>query len=268
MSEKLRLALRKGLIEDLADKFDEVYKRLAPSEAMLFNDEAIRHKFRAEVTFSATVILVSCGSVRIHRQQCADGVVESTRQHTDCALLKAADVPLPLSYCGRNWMLKGAPATPCGDDCGLCAVVQARHTASLALLQREMEGARRFVALRCLIRSPKTDREWAAYERGEVYAPTCRMLVRAHSCALLIDTSERLLYLNESQRVVPMVGDRVRELATALHLTMAVHPLARQWESLACGAFPHKWCMLFSEAMALALVRATHETTPDSYLTT
>lgn len=269
MSATLRLALRKRLIEDVAGEFDLVYQRLAQSEAMLFSDPALRLKFRSNVRFSQTAMMIGCGKVRLHQQRCADGVrLDSTREYSDCALLKAADVPLPLSQCHRTWQLKGAPASPCGERCALCGVVQARHEASLALLEREMEGGRRYVALRCLIRAPPTDRAWRAYEKGELYTPDCRLLPRAHACALLIDTTDRVLYLCESQQVLPMVMDRVRELATTLRLAASVHPLARQWESLACGQFPHKWCMLFSEAMALALVRATSDTTPDGYLTT
>ena len=269
MSDKLRLALRKRLIEDVAQDFDRVYRRLAPSEVMLFNDDVLQAKFRTDVAFSATAMLIACGRVRIHRQQCTDGQrIDSTTEYSDCALLKAVDVPLPLSHCQRTWQLSGARARPCGEECGLCAVVQARHEASLALLEKEMEAAPRYVALRCLIRAPQTDRQWRAYDRGELYTPTCSQLPRPHSCALLIDTRESILYLCESQKLLPMVTERVDELAAALHLTTTIHPLARQWESLAGGTFPYKWCMLFSEAMALALTRATGETTPDAYLTT
>ena len=54
MSDKLRLALRKGLIEDVAQDFDRLYRRLAPSEVMLFNDDVLRERFRTDVAFSAT----------------------------------------------------------------------------------------------------------------------------------------------------------------------------------------------------------------------
>ena len=69
MSDKLRLALRKRLIEDVAQDFDRLYRRLAPSEVMLFNDDVLQAKFRTDVAFSATAMLIACGRVRIHRQQ-------------------------------------------------------------------------------------------------------------------------------------------------------------------------------------------------------
>ena len=268
MTTQLQLALRKRLIEDVARDFDAVYRRLAPREAMVFADAALRRQF-PEVTFSATAMLLGCGSVRTYEQRCASGApLQSTLPYTGCTLVWESDTPFPLSHCQRTWQLRGAPPAPCGDECGLCTVVRARHTASLALLAREMEREPRYVALRCLIQAPINSIAWRAYDRGELLTSTCARLPTQHACSLLIDTANRSLYLCESQQVTPMVTDRVAELATALGIAWSVHPLAQQWESLACGTFPYKWCMLFSEAMALALVRATSATTPHGYLAT
>ena len=264
--DKLRLSLRKRLIEDIAPVFDHWYAEQAKKEVMLFTDPVLRQGF-PQVVFSETAMLLVCGKVRLMVQQCADGEgVESTREFADCIVLKASDASIPLAYCRRAWQLKGAPAQAC-SDCNICAVLQARHTASLALLQGEMAKPPRYTALRCLMRAPPVNK-WRAYERGELFTPTCTQLSHAHSNALLIDTHERLLYLCESQALLPMITEQVQQLATTLGLTMTVHPLAKQWESLSQGRFPYKWCMLFSEAMALALVRATDATTPDAYLAT
>ena len=53
--------------------------------------------------------------------------------------------------------LKGAPAQAC-TDCNLCAVLQARHEASLALLRAEMAKPPRYTALRCLMRTPPVNK--------------------------------------------------------------------------------------------------------------
>ena len=73
---------------------------------MLFSDDVLRRDF-PEVTFRQTALMLACGKVRLLYQRCTDGeYIESTREYDDCALVRAVDVPIPLSHCQRNWMLK------------------------------------------------------------------------------------------------------------------------------------------------------------------
>ena len=56
------------------------------------------------------------------------------------------------------------------------------------------------------------------------------------------------------------------ELAGMLGMRADVHPLCQQWQSTTVGKLRIEFCMLYSQAMALALSRVTLDNTHDSYL--
>ena len=69
----VRLSLRKELIDTLADEFDRIYARLAPKQLMLFNDTVTRARYRDDILFSSTSLMLGtrCGVVHTCTRWCA-----------------------------------------------------------------------------------------------------------------------------------------------------------------------------------------------------
>ena len=68
---RVRLSLRKELINTLADEFDRIYARLAPKQLMLFNDTVTRARYRDDILFSSASLMLGCGVVHMHSIWCA-----------------------------------------------------------------------------------------------------------------------------------------------------------------------------------------------------
>lgn len=270
---KLRLGFRKQLIEELSTRFDTVYEQLTQREESLFEDEKTRRDFTEKVTFSSAAMSIGCGAVRLIHSRCDffDELL-TTREYADCALLGAKDYSITLPRCHRTWMLKTSPAPACpggAQECTVCSLISARHAAAeQKLLSEVASGATRYVALKVLIHAANTSRRWDAFERGEFFVESCKQLPIKHACALLIDATDKVVWLCESEQLLPQVRLKVNELAGMLAMRADVHPLCRQWQSTPKGRLSHLWCMLYSQAMALALVRATSQTSEDAYLDT
>ena len=268
---RMRLAMRKELVEKLSTRFDAVYERLVKREESLFEHESTRTEF-TNVTFSSTAMHVGCGVARLKHSRCDffDELV-ATREYSDCVLLGASDKQIPLPRCNRTWMLKEKPAGPSScppdSDCTVCSLIDARNTSAQQRLKSEIAGPTRYVCMKVLIQAPRSARMWNAYDRGELYIESCRQLPIKHAAALLIDTTERVVWLCESERLVPQVKAKVEELAAMLGMSADVHLLCQQWQSMPVGKLRIEFCMLYSQAMALALARGvTPETNQDNYL--
>ena len=267
---KLRLGFRKQLVEELSTRFDSVYERLVKREESLFEHESTKTEF-TNVTFSSTAMHIGCGVARLKHSRCDffDELV-STREYSDCILLGSMDKHIPLPRCNnRTWMLKEKPgplSCPPDSDCTVCALIDARHASAQQRLESEVAGPTRYVFVKVLIQAPRSARMWDAYDRGELYIESCRQLPIKHAAALLIDTTERVVWWCESERLTPHVRSKVDELAGMLGMRADVHPLCQQWQSEPVGKLRIEFCMLYSQAMALALSRATPDTTHDSYL--
>ena len=266
---KLRLGFRKKLVEELSTRYDTVYERLVKREESLFEDGHTRDEF-TNVTFSSTAMHVGCGVARLKHSRCDffDELV-ATREYSDCILLGSMDKQIPLPRCNRTWMLKEKPgpsSCPPDSDCTVCRVIEARHASAQQRLESEITGPTRYVCVKVLIQAPATARMWEAYDRGELYIESCRQLPIKHAAALLIDTTERVVWWCESERLVPQVRSKVDEFAAMLGMRADVHPLCQQWQSTPKGQLRIEFCMLYSQAMALALTRVTPDTTQESYL--
>lgn len=268
MSERLRLGFRKKMVEDLARRFDSVYERLVRKEESLFEDINTRAEY-ADVTFSSAAMHIGCGVARLTRNRCNffDEFL-STRQYSDCVLLGSKDQFVPLPLCNRTWMLKErrGPSCPPTSNCTVCTLIEARHVSAEQRLRSEIAGPTRYVGMKVLIQAPKSARTWDAFHAGELYIESCKQLPIAHAAALLIDTQEGIVWLCESERLAPQVRASIDELAVALGMRVDVHPLCQQWQSTARGKLRIEFCMLYSQAMALALTRATPDTPEDGYL--
>jgi hypothetical protein len=265
---RLRLLIRKGVVEQLSTRFDSFYEQLVRKEVSLFDHEKTRSEY-AGVTFSSTAMHIGCGVARLARSRCDffDEFV-STRPYDDCVLLGSKDQLVPLPRCHRTWMLKErlGPSCPASSDCTVCTLIEARHASAEQRLQSEIGGGTRYVCVKVLIQAPKSARMWDAYNRGELYIESCKQLPIAHAAALLIDTTEGVIWLCESERLTPQVRSRIDELAAAFGMRADVHRLCRQWQSTPEGRLRIEFCMLYSQAMALALSRTTPQTTTDDYL--
>ena len=267
---KLRLGFRKQLVEELSTRFDSVYERLVKREESLFEHESTKTEF-TNVTFSSTAMHIGCGVARLKHSRCDffDELV-STREYSDCILLGSMDKHIPLPRCNnRTWMLKEKPgplSCPPDSDCTVCALIDARHASAQQRLESEVAGPTRYVFVKVLIQAPRSARMWDAYDRGELYIESCRQLPIKHAAALLIDTTERVVWLCESERLTPQVRSKVDELAAMLGMRADVHSLCEQWQSTTVGKLRIELCMLYSQAMALALSRSTPDTTQDNYL--
>ena len=167
--------------------------------------------------------------------------------------------------CNRSWQMRTrGPVVPCGDgdDCTVCGRVEARHQQALRQLEREIETAtrdgRRFVAVGVYIQVPNTTAPgFEAFVRRELHVDSCDKLAIAHACALLLDTQENVAWHVESQCLLPFVQARLQELAEGLlGMRLKVHRLTTQLECTPRGEFKFKWCLMYSQAMALGLVDA------------
>ena len=268
MVSKLSLALHKELVQDLAPRFDSVYEQLTRKEHSLFDDPAVHTQY-PEVQFSSTTLHVGCGVARIHRSRCDFfDTLDSTKEMAGCVLLGSRDLHVPLPPCGRTWMLKSASRSVCAPEeaCTVCNLVTARHNAALQRLQTEVAGSKQYVVLKVLIEAPASERAWDSFDRAELYVEGCRALPIKHACALLVDISARKVFLCESQKLLSQVQSKVSELASQLGMTSEVHSLCQQWERTPAGKLQFEWCLLYSQSMALALVRVTPDTTPEKYL--
>ena len=275
---KLRLSLRKKLVEELAASFDAVYERLVRRDATSIFDHETTQAQYPNVTFSSTAMHIGCGPVRLAVNRCdfVDEVV-STREYTDCYLAGTKEQFLPLPRCNRTWMLKSKPREgepTCqladGTDCRLCRVVEARHTAAMQRLQSEVGelGERRYVVMKLLIFVPGSDRRWDAFDRGELHVDFCKELPVRHAAALLFDRRKRVAWLCEAERLTRQVVAKVNELVADLGggMEARVHRLCRQYQSTPEGQLRLKWCVMYSQAMALALTKVQDTTTEDDYL--
>ena len=277
MSQRLRLAIRKQLVEELATEFDRYYVDMVRREESLFDDPPTRAAY-PDITFSTAAMAVGCGLVRLARNRC-DFVEDfvSTKAYTDCVVLGSGEYHVPLPRCQRSWMLRARPGPSCPPegDCTICSLLEARHVAALQRLEREIaSGATRFVAIKVLIQAPMSGKMWDAFDRGEVWLQSCQQLKVKHAAALIIDTVERVVWMCESELVTAQTMTKVEELATMLGMQRAdVHPLCRPYQSTPKGRLKIEWCMLYSQALALALAsHLTHAageataTTPDAFL--
>lgn len=265
---KLRLGVRKHLVEELSTRFDAVYERLVRREESLFEDQPTRAEF-TNATFSSAAMHIGCGVANLKHSRCDffDELI-ATREYSDCVLLGSMDKQIPLPRCNRTWMLKERVGISCppDSDCTVCALIQARHASAKQRLESEIAGPRRYVCVKVLIQAPRSSRMWNAFDRGELYIENCRQLPIKHAAALLVDTTERVVWWCESEKLTPQVRSKVDELASMLGMRADVHPLCEQWQSTPKGQLRIEFCMLYSQAMALALSRATPETNQDTYL--
>ena len=263
----MRLALRKQLVEEIADSFDGVYQTLAPKQLMLFQDSLTQSRY-PQVVFSQSALLIGCGVLRLHTLRCGSDVVErTTRIQPGCTLLRSGDVRIPLPMCDRVWQLRtvSGGSKPC-TDCTVCGCIQARHAEAMYALERELEQAQRYVAIAVYFQMPDSAKSFGAFERREMFSD-CSQLAIKHACGLLLDTRDRVGWLVESQCLLPFAHSRIKELVEdTLGMRMAVHPLASQHECTERGSFKYKWCLLYSQSMTLALVDATASTTEEEYL--
>lgn len=270
-SKRLQLAMRLQLVEERAAQFDRVYETMIRSEAMLFEDAAVRARYGGEITFSGVAMHLGCGPVHLRRSRCEFlHELTATREYEGCVLLTAKDVLVPLPRCDRAWALKAAPPdAPCAPDadCRLCSLMTARHEAALLRLRAECAQRTRFVALKVLISAPETARAWDALNKGELYVESCRQLPRKHACALLLDTRRGVCYYCESERLMPQVQRQLEALAGELGMRCEVHTLCEPFQATLQGRLSHEWCALYSQCMAVALARAIdREITPEAFL--
>jgi hypothetical protein len=167
-------------------------------------------------------------------------------------------------------MLKKKDALPSSEDCTVCTQIQSRHESAMTQLNNELGESTRFVCMKVLMVLPGVSAfEWDSYDHGKLYVENCYRFPIAHAAALLIDTSCKMAWLCEVQSQKEMLDKllfKVQELATVLGLKADVHPLCKQWQSSQEGNLSKEFCLLYSQATALALSRVTSDSYDDTYL--
>lgn len=68
-SQKLRLAFRKQLVNEVAAEFDAVYESLVKREQSVFDDPTVHARY-TEITFSKVAMHIVCGPVQLHQNRC------------------------------------------------------------------------------------------------------------------------------------------------------------------------------------------------------
>jgi len=262
----LRLGLRKSLVEVVADEFEQLYEANVGKQLMMFEDQVTRNQYRDDVVFSKAALMLGCGVVRVYGLRCGasnERVDRATRVYPGCRVVQTGDVRVPLPLCRRVWQLRTRDPVPCGlhDNCTVCDRVEARHDQAHRILEREIDSAtqagRRFVAMAVYIQAPHTARSFDAFARREIHVANCKELTLVHACALLIDIDQGIVWLVESQRVLPFVQARLEEFALdVLGMRVRIHRLTTQHEFTPRGEFRYQWCVLYSQAMCLGLVDA------------